>query len=693
MKKPTLFLKDGLIPVLTVLISLAFEQPAAAQSCTLASTSSISTYPNTYYPASASVTAGSTSITLGSVAYGTTPISSGDILLVIQMQGAQYSSNNSANFGDGFGTGRGYYNNGFNMVGTMEYVVASGSVPLTGGTLNLTTGLVHSYQNSAAGTYGQYTFQIIRVPVYYDLSLAGSITAPRWDGTQGGVVVLFAIDNINLNGQTIDASGQGFRGGGGRSLGGSGTGTSSDYMTRASKNANGSKGEGIAGTPEYTNNTYTSLDVIGSEGYPSGSYARGAPGNAGGGGTDGNPKAANDQNTGGGGGSNGGAGGQGGNSWSTNIASGGLAGGVFAQVSASRMVMGGGGGAGTTNNGTGTPGNGLASSGSAGGGIVIVIAQNGITGSGTINVSGADANSTVQNDGAGGAGAGGSVLIYNANGNSSNITVLANGGNGGSNEVSGGPSHGPGGGGGGGVIYSNATLNAASSAVGGIPGTTSGGTTNYGATSGSTGKVVTNMSAASMAQPSLSCVVLSTSFVDVTARPANGVVNIGWTINGETNTTGYIVERSSDGVNFTAIGNMPYRPGRGAANAYQYSDNSAYAIGGDLFYRIRETETGGGSLFSRIVSVQLNAAPDKFTVFPNPAKNVVTVSFTMSAPQAVDLRLFDQNGSPLWERQFQAGAGLNNLQIDRIGTLPDGIYLLQWFDGLNPRLVKVFVRH
>src|SRR6185437_382679 len=367
--------------------------------------SSISTYPNTYYPASASVTAGSTSITLGSVAYGTTPISSGDILLVIQMQGAQYSSNNSANFGDGFGTGRGYYNNGFNMVGTMEYVVASGSVPLTGGTLNLTTGLVHSYQNSAAGTYGQYTFQIIRVPVYYDLSLAGSITAPRWDGTQGGVVVLFAIDNINLNGQTIDASGQGFRGGGGRSLGGSGTGTSSDYMTRASKNANGSKGEGIAGTPEYTNNTYTSLDVIGSEGYPSGSYARGAPGNAGGGGTDGNPKAANDQNTGGGGGANGGAGGQGGNSWSTNLSAGGLGGTAF-PATASRVVMGGGGGAGSSNNNS----NFMSSSGAPGGGIVMIRAAT-ITGNVTITANGYGAYNSTPNDGGGGGGAGGTIVF------------------------------------------------------------------------------------------------------------------------------------------------------------------------------------------------------------------------------------------------------------------------------------------
>ena len=67
-----------------------------------------------------------------------------------------------------------------------------------------------------------------------------------------------------------------------------------------------SKGEGVAGTPEWVESGATFLHTT-LTGYPSGtagtdgSMARGAPGNAGGGGTDANP-GANDQNAGGGGG-------------------------------------------------------------------------------------------------------------------------------------------------------------------------------------------------------------------------------------------------------------------------------------------------------------------------------------------------------------------------------------------------------
>ena len=155
------------------------------------------------------------------------------------------------------------------------------------GTLNLVTGLTNSYQNTAYGTSGQYTYQVIRVPVYYNLKISATITAPRWNGVAGGVLVLYATDSIQLNFQTIDALRSWIPGAGGRSLSGAGTGSDSDYISVASQNANGGKGEGIAGTPDYLNDNNSFLDVSGTEGYPSGSYGRGAPGNAGGGATDG----------------------------------------------------------------------------------------------------------------------------------------------------------------------------------------------------------------------------------------------------------------------------------------------------------------------------------------------------------------------------------------------------------------------
>ena len=696
MKKPISFQPYGRFVTLWLLVTLLFlvNQQATAQSCPTSGTTKLNSYPNTYFPANqTNLSVGSTSIALGPVTYGSTAVSSGDVLLIIQMQGTQVNSLNTSSYGNGTTLGSGYLNNTNLLAGNMEFVVASNSVPLTGGTLNIKSGLTHAYKNAPyAGNDGQYTYQVIRVPIYYDIQLRSTITVPAWDGAEGGVLVLYASDNIDMNSKTIDASGQGFRGGGGRVMTGGGGGASTDYVMYSNQNFDASKGEGIAGTPMYTNNNYSSLTVGSVEGYPNGSYGQGAPGNAGGGGTDGDPS-ANDQNTGGGGGSNGGWGGFGGNSWSSNLATGGRPGSPFAQASASRFVMGGGGGAGTTNNGTGTPGSGIASGGAAGGGIVILIAENAITNSGTVNAGGEAGSTTVQNDGAGGGGAGGAILIFSASGSTTGVTALAKGGDGGSNETAGGPSHGPGGGGGGGVIYSNSALNAGSSAGGGRAGTTNGKSTSYGSTNGSAGTSAANITVSSIPRLPVVCGVLPANFIDVSATPDNGTIDVAWTIAHESTTTGYTIERSSDGVDFSAIGNTPYMTGNSDENGYQYKDKSGSAIGGTLYYRIRENETGGQFIYSRIVIVRLGSSGGKLSVFPNPARNSITISFTMTAPQTVSLRLFDRLGTRVLEEQYQASAGQNNIQVNGIADLPTGVYMLQWFDGLNPKTIELLVQH
>ena len=65
-----------------------------AQNCPTSGTTVVNTNENTYYPGTqATVSAGATSITLGPIGsganFGNTPIACGDIVLVIQMQGAQ----------------------------------------------------------------------------------------------------------------------------------------------------------------------------------------------------------------------------------------------------------------------------------------------------------------------------------------------------------------------------------------------------------------------------------------------------------------------------------------------------------------------------------------------------------------------------------------------------------------------------
>jgi uncharacterized repeat protein (TIGR01451 family) len=491
---------------------------------------------NAYYPPSTAgtVAAGSISIALGPAAANGAQkaIAAGDLLLIIQMQAAQINSTDTSSYGSGVpGTPAGSTSLGSS--GEFEFVTATSAVPVTGGTLtflgtgitltgNPNPGFLNSYSESVAtSASGQTTFQVIRVPQYTSATLSSGLTAMPWNGATGGILSLDVASQLTLGG-TVALDGLGFRGGGGIDLTGSPTGTSSDTVTTspaalpalpppANSGANASKGEGIAGTPHWiapalgtiTNTTVSvSTGQTYVEGLPNGSFARGAPGNAGGGSTDAHP-VSNDQNAGGGAGGNGGAGGIGGFGWSSAGLVGGY-GGLGFPASTSALIMGGGGGAGTNNDGAywnpltnsggadcGTGCTGIYSSGAAGGGIVIIRAGT-VTGTGTITSNGQTALQ-LENDGGGGGGAGGAILVFSNSGGLSGLTVSAVGGGGGDTwpeQTPGTPfpgnRHGPGGGGGGGVVFLTGTPTALT-VLGGNPGYSTLADDSYGATPGGNG--------------------------------------------------------------------------------------------------------------------------------------------------------------------------------------------------------------
>lgn len=370
---------------------------------------------NTYYPPdNGTYTTSSTSIPLGSRQGATTEVAPGDLVVVMQMQCATINTTNSNNYGAGNGTGRGYTDpSGSCLAGRYQYVRAgrattNNSVDLSGSPLAAT------YVQDATTATNRRTFQVIRVPQHSTLTLTGTVDAPRWNGSTGGVVVLDVAGALNWNGQTVDVAGRGFRGGGAINWNGN-TSLSSppDHVTAippalpALTTDNPSpKGEGLAGTPRYLFNPVdTSVLDNGATwgGYLGGDLGRGAPGNAGGGGN--NRDGGRDN---GGGVGNGGVGGFGAYGWkgadwggvftTSDFDLRGIGGAAFSTAAPDRVVMAGGGGAGGTNNSGITT---VASNGGAGGGVVVVRAGT-MSGTGSVNANGAVGQTNHLNDGSGG---------------------------------------------------------------------------------------------------------------------------------------------------------------------------------------------------------------------------------------------------------------------------------------------------
>jgi hypothetical protein len=473
--------------------------------------------PNTYYPGVSTAEVGGVSTITVGTPVGTTPVTVGDLVLVMQMQdGANMDASTSAS---SYGTP------GSTTAGQYEYAAVTG---VNGSTFTLSKLLSNTY--TSAGT--NRNFQVIRVPQYSVLTINGTATGTAWNSTSktGGVLALDVVGTTTFTTNSgLSMSAKGFSGGGGVSYAGAGadaTNSPLSYATPTSLGAHGAKGEGIAGTPHYYYNGTTVVDNK-VEGYANGDNNIGAPANGGGGAQDFAP-ATNTGNSGGGGGANAAAGGLGGYGFGSG-ATGNLAiGGRTFSGTAKALIMGGGGGAGSTDAATTAAGSAMNSSGGVGGGIII-LRTNTTAGTATIQANGGNAASggSLSNQGGGGGGAGGSVLVLTTSTGSSTITTSVNGGNGSSvNTAPGAASYGPGGGGSGGVVYASGTLGTVTSTPGANGQTNNGASDNtaalvdFGATDGASGVTTTptednTMGGTSACYPELS-MALSTSTPNVT---------------------------------------------------------------------------------------------------------------------------------------------------------------------------------
>lgn len=670
---------------------------------------------NSYYPGTGNPVIGATTLTVGArdTRGSNTALAANDLVLIIQMQGADYNSNNSDAYGDGVAGGNASgYLTGNLMAGYYEYNIVSG---YNNGVVNFTYSLANNYYTRAfTATTGTRRYQVIRIPRYYNLTInaAASITAPAWNGNSGGIVVLEAANVITING-SVTANASGFRGGGGKRFTGVGGGntngvgaiTNTDYrwvspVTTAANSTGGAKGEGIAGTPVYTlTNGATNATTGTLEGYIGGTMGRGAPGNAGGGGTDGDP-AANRFNPGGGGGGNGGAGGKGGSGWDDGAGNpntyptGGYGGAAFAQASLQRLVLGGGGGAGTSNNGT-TGTTDYLSSGAGGGGIIIIRARS-YSGNGTITANGGVANNvtgTGVTDAAGGGGAGGTIIVVTNQAGAAGthtITASASGGKGG--DMTAHYAHGPGGGGGGGVVISNVIPAASITVTGGANGVTrstsaTGPINNvYGSSAGSVGKklIISGYVGFQNANNALSpCGVLPITLLLWNGVYKNNTTVLTWQTDAGINFSHFVIEHSTDGVHYASLGQVT------ASTSLQYSFVDGMPASGINYYRLKMVDQDGQYRYSGVITIRTDIKGSQVTASPNPFNDHMVITIESESDETVHLRMFNSDGKLVWRKTVFVTAGTNAQYYNELQSLPQGTYFIKVNKQQTTATIKV----
>lgn len=140
----------------------------------------------------------------------------------------------------------------------------------------------------------------------------------------------------------------------------------------------------------------------------------------------------------------------------------------------------------------------------------------------------------------------------------------------------------------------------------------------------------------------------------------------------------YIVERSSDGRNYSAIGSI--EANSETSFTYQYTDNDA--ISGLSYYRLQIAEDNVIN-YSNILVVNLAEKEQGLTIYPVPANSTLTIRITNSALMNTDAQLLSPDGRLLQKIKLR-----NFEQTIDMLTLPAGVYYLKTSNGKAYKILK-----
>jgi len=160
--------------------------------------------------------------------------------------------------------------------------------------------------------------------------------------------------------------------------------------------------------------------------------------------------------------------------------------------------------------------------------------------------------------------------------------------------------------------------------------------------------------------------VLPVTWGKFTAVKQGTTALLNWTTVQEFNSDKFIVERSSDGRTFNAIGQVKAAGNSSTERSYQFTD--PYPLKGNNVYRIKQMDMEGRANLSDLRSLNFSDLRPYITISPNPASNKVTISIPGN-DQSVAIRLLSNSGQLIRKLAMNS----ETLTVD-VSMLASGVY-------------------
>lgn len=187
--------------------------------------------------------------------------------------------------------------------------------------------------------------------------------------------------------------------------------------------------------------------------------------------------------------------------------------------------------------------------------------------------------------------------------------------------------------------------------------------------------------------PTLTALPIILSSFTVSAK--NDKAMLDWVTSYEKNSSHFVIEKSTDGINYTDIA-MIFTEGNSSTNQhYQYADKISSTTQGIIYYRLRMVDKDAKFTYSPVKALRFGISNQITTisVYPNPAVNELRITIPSQWQNStVSYQLFNMNG--------QIVKQLNNSQpsqteLMNMSDVKPGSYVLRVSNGAEIATQKI----
>ncbi len=181
-----------------------------------------------------------------------------------------------------------------------------------------------------------------------------------------------------------------------------------------------------------------------------------------------------------------------------------------------------------------------------------------------------------------------------------------------------------------------------------------------------------------------SLITLPVSLVSFSGNLNGNNADLHWKTASEVSTSAFVVERSVNGTNFTAIGTVNAAGNATTATNYDYTDYGITTLGVNVvYYRLKMVDANGEFKYSNVVPINLSLVTGTLRVTPNPVITDANVLLAASENGKVTWVLSDNAGHVLNTSVIEVRKGMNSFPVQMQGFAAGTYYLNVSGGGVN----------